>query len=89
MCLCGRTCAPALLRRKHNSADLFPAKVLAIGHMCDLALLTVDDDRFWEGLRPLHLSGIPQLYQDVMVRGTRPRVACVACACARVRVRAS
>ncbi len=35
--------------RKQGSAKKFVARVLAVGHDCDLALLTVDDKDFWTG----------------------------------------
>ncbi|CDJ36693.1 trypsin, putative [Eimeria mitis] len=33
--------------RKHGSPIKFPARVLAVAHECDLAVLTVDNDDFW------------------------------------------
>eukprot|EP00698_Gefionella_okellyi_P024151 TRINITY_DN8444_c0_g2_i1.p1 TRINITY_DN8444_c0_g2~~TRINITY_DN8444_c0_g2_i1.p1 ORF type:complete len:484 (-),score=93.08 TRINITY_DN8444_c0_g2_i1:536-1987(-) len=55
--------------KKYNSADLFPAKVTCMANICDLALLTVDDDSFWEGIPELKLADLPQLYEDIMVIG--------------------
>jgi hypothetical protein len=37
----------------------YVAKVIAVGHECDLALLTVEDPTFWEGLQPVQFGGIP------------------------------
>ncbi len=33
-----------VMLRKHGNARKFPARVLAVGHECDIALLTVDAD---------------------------------------------
>ena len=44
-------------------------QVLHVGHECDLAMLTVEDDTFWEGLEPLPLGDTPHLQQDVRVVG--------------------
>ncbi|XP_002971553.2 protease Do-like 10, mitochondrial [Selaginella moellendorffii] len=55
--------------RKHGSAVKFRAKVQAVGHECDLALLRVDDDDFWEGIEPLELGDIPFLQDSVATVG--------------------
>jgi S1-C subfamily serine protease len=55
--------------RKHGEAVKFTAKVAAVSHECDLALLTVEDDAFWEGLEALPLGEIPQLQDAVTVVG--------------------
>jgi len=48
----------------------FPASVLAVGSECDLALLTVDDDAFWQDITPLELATeLPRLQQNVAVVG--------------------
>lgn len=39
----------------------FLAQVLAIGTDCDIALLTVEDEAFWEGVTPLELGPLPTL----------------------------
>lgn len=55
--------------RRHNDAERYLARVLCIGHSCDLALLTVEDESFWEvSPPPLELAPLPRLYEDVMVR---------------------
>jgi S1-C subfamily serine protease len=45
--------------------------VVHVGHDCDLALLTVDDEDFWDGLdtTPLQLGGLPELQTHVTVVG--------------------
>lgn len=55
--------------RKHGSADKVPARVVAIGHDSDTALLAVDDDDFWEDLGHLELGPLPQLQAKVTVVG--------------------
>lgn len=47
----------------------FPAKVLFISHDADLALLGVEDPRFFEGARPIPIGKMPQLQQSVVVYG--------------------
>jgi len=55
--------------RKHGSAQKFVAKVLAVGHPCDLAILTVEDESFWCDLEPLVFGGIPNLQEAVTTVG--------------------
>lgn len=55
--------------KRQNSDVRYPVRVLAIGFECDLALLTVDDDAFWEGLVPLSPGPLPELQDEVVVVG--------------------
>eukprot|EP00051_Salpingoeca_urceolata_P008402 m.105678 g.105678 ORF g.105678 m.105678 type:complete len:555 (-) comp15733_c1_seq2:217-1881(-) len=56
--------------RRHGRSDKFSARVLCINHSCDLALLTVEDDAFWEDLPALGISSsIPNLYDSTLVVG--------------------
>ncbi len=55
--------------RKYSSPHKFAAKVLAVGHDCDLALLTVDDERFWADVQPLEFGDVPELQHSVAVAG--------------------
>jgi S1-C subfamily serine protease len=55
--------------RKHGEASKFTASVVGVSHECDLAMLTVEDDAFWEDLHPLELGGIPELQEAVTVVG--------------------
>lgn len=57
------------LLRRHGSTIKFPGRVIEIGHECDLAILTVDDDAFWEGVHPLELGEVPNLHDAVTVVG--------------------
>lgn len=52
-----------------GATERFPAKVAFIGHASDLALLAVDDDRFFEGSRPLDLGAMPRVKDQVEVFG--------------------
>ncbi|KAG2483061.1 hypothetical protein HYH03_018044 [Edaphochlamys debaryana] len=45
------------------------ATVLSVGTECDIALLTVEDDAFWEGVEPVQLGTLPQLQDAVTVVG--------------------
>ncbi|CAE5963022.1 unnamed protein product [Arabidopsis arenosa] len=55
--------------RKHGSPRKYKAKVRAIGHECDLAILDIDSEEFWEGMNPLELRDIPSLQEKVYVVG--------------------
>ncbi|XP_044408771.1 protease Do-like 10, mitochondrial [Triticum aestivum] len=58
-----------VLVRKHGSPAKYKAEVQAIGHECDLALLTVESEEFWEGMNSLDLGDIPFLQEAVAVVG--------------------
>ncbi len=47
----------------------FIAHVQFIAHDCDLALLSVEDESFFEGTKPLDLGGIPRMESAVSVYG--------------------
>ncbi|KAL1215174.1 putative protease Do-like 3 [Cardamine amara subsp. amara] len=55
--------------RKHGSPTKYKAKVRAIGHECDLAVLEINSEEFWEGMNPLEFGDIPSLYEEVVVVG--------------------
>lgn len=55
--------------RKHGDPKKYTARVVAVGHECDLALLTTDAPEFWEGTTALELGGIPNLQDPVAVVG--------------------
>ncbi|KAK2197294.1 bifunctional Peptidase S1C/PDZ superfamily/Protease Do-like [Babesia duncani] len=57
------------LVRKPNSTAKYPGRIIEIGHDCDLAILTVDDESFWEDLRPLKFGKVPNLHDGVIVVG--------------------
>ncbi|XP_048444466.1 protease Do-like 10, mitochondrial [Pyrus x bretschneideri] len=58
-----------VLVRKHGSPTKYRAQVNAVGHECDLAILTVESQDFWEGMTSLDLGDIPFLQQAVAVVG--------------------
>lgn len=54
---------------KENTAKRYPARILYVGHDCDLALLTIDDESFFEGTAALELVGIPEVNSTVSTYG--------------------
>ncbi len=56
--------------KKRGSDTKHVATVLAIGRECDIALLTVSDDGFWEDpIDAVEFGQLPQLQEDVIVVG--------------------
>ncbi len=55
--------------RKENLAKRYPARIVFIAHDCDLAILTVDDDSFFDGTIPLELAGLPSVNSTVSTYG--------------------
>ncbi|EEF52039.1 protease Do-like 9 [Ricinus communis] len=55
--------------KKRGSDTKYLATVLAIGTECDIAMLTVDDDEFWEGVSPVQFGELPALQDAVIVVG--------------------
>jgi S1-C subfamily serine protease len=55
--------------RKENIAKRYPARVAFIGHDCDLAVLAVDDQTFFEDTVPLALAGLPTVNTTVSTYG--------------------
>ncbi len=47
--------------KRRGDDQKFIAEVLAIGVECDIALLTVKDETFWEGVKPLSFGPLPRL----------------------------
>ncbi|KAK3411326.1 hypothetical protein EUGRSUZ_I00092 [Eucalyptus grandis] len=54
---------------KPGLATKYKARVLSAGHECDLAILEVDGEEFWAGMRFLELGGIPFLQDEITVVG--------------------
>lgn len=54
---------------KENVARRYPAGILFIGHDCDLSILTVDDESFFQDTLPLELTGIPKVNSTVSTYG--------------------
>ncbi|VFQ73553.1 unnamed protein product [Cuscuta campestris] len=55
--------------KKRGSDSKYLATVLAIGTECDIALLAVDGDEFWEGVTPVEFGELPALQDAVTVVG--------------------
>ncbi|XP_010254417.1 PREDICTED: protease Do-like 9 isoform X2 [Nelumbo nucifera] len=55
--------------KKRGSDTKYLATVLAIGTECDIAMLTVNDDEFWEGVSPVEFGSLPALQDAVTVVG--------------------
>ncbi|CAN8238252.1 unnamed protein product [Cochlearia groenlandica] len=55
--------------RKHGSSTKYKAKVKAIGNKCDLAILEINSDEFWEGMKFLELGDVPLQQESVAVVG--------------------
>ena len=55
--------------RKNSDPKKYTAKLVAIGHDSDLALLSVDDPEFFKGTHPLNLGKLPKLQDTVSVIG--------------------
>uniref|UniRef100_A0A7C9DMH5 2-alkenal reductase (NAD(P)(+)) n=1 Tax=Opuntia streptacantha TaxID=393608 RepID=A0A7C9DMH5_OPUST len=58
-----------VLVRKHGSPTKYKAEVQAVGHECDLAILVVESEEFWQGMNHLELGDIPFLQEAVAVVG--------------------
>lgn len=55
--------------RLFGEAQRYVARVVAVAHDADLALLTVDDPAFFEGTEPLEFGELPETQQEVLVYG--------------------
>lgn len=55
---------------KQDCPERFQARVLAIAHDVDLALLAVDSESFWEGIEAVTFSqSLPDLYSEIKAVG--------------------
>jgi S1-C subfamily serine protease len=54
---------------RDGDPNKYPAKVLFVGHDCDLALITVDAPNFYKNMLPLKFGGIPELESTVSAYG--------------------
>lgn len=55
--------------RKQNDDTLHTAKIIAVDHESDLALLTVDDNAFWADITPFGLGPTPPPQTQVLAVG--------------------
>lgn len=54
---------------RYNDPRPFSARVVYRAHECDLALITVDDPSFFEGITPLGFGGLPKVRSTVTTNG--------------------
>ena len=55
--------------KRPDRPEKVDARVIHIGHDCDLALLTVDDPTFFDGMIPLSFGDVPKLRSTVTAVG--------------------
>ncbi|MBN2586236.1 MAG: trypsin-like peptidase domain-containing protein [Candidatus Fermentibacteraceae bacterium] len=55
--------------RREGDPRRYTGRVVAISHEADLALLTVDDPGFFDGITPLELGSLPKTMEQVTVYG--------------------
>lgn len=55
--------------KKRGDDRKFIARVLSAGEECDIALLAVDDESFWEDTEPISFGELPALQDSVYVVG--------------------
>ncbi|KNA12643.1 hypothetical protein SOVF_124150 isoform A [Spinacia oleracea] len=55
--------------KRRGDDTKYVAKVLARGVDCDIALLSVENEKFWKGAEPLRLGRLPHLQDSVTVVG--------------------
>ena len=55
--------------RRYGDTQRYPARLVAISHQCDLALITVDDPNFFIGIDSLPIGELPATNQEVLVFG--------------------
>lgn len=55
--------------RKQSDDSLFEAEVLAVNHECDLALLHVKDESFFNDIEPMEIGTTPTVQTEIQVAG--------------------
>ncbi len=55
--------------KRYGKTKRYKAKVEFVSHQADLALLSVDDKTFFDGVKSLKLNGLPNIQQKVTVYG--------------------
>ena len=61
--------ARQIIVRKYQDPKPYLARVEYIGHDCDLALLTVEDESFFDGIEPLEFGDLPKVRSTVVTYG--------------------
>ena len=55
--------------KRNGDSRKYTARLKAIGHDCDLALLTIDDSEFFKDTKPIPFGDLPKLQDAVIVLG--------------------
>lgn len=55
--------------QREGAGNTYTADVQFVCHSCDLAILTVEDESFFENAKPLKIDGLPKLQSRVNVYG--------------------
>ena len=58
-----------LMVKRHQDPRPYLARVVFVGHDCDLALLEVEDPHFYEGVEPLEFGPLPKVRSTVVTYG--------------------
>ncbi|MEE8106838.1 MAG: trypsin-like peptidase domain-containing protein [Planctomycetota bacterium] len=58
-----------LMVKRADRSKRYEARMLFAGHDCDLAVITVDDDSFWEGMEKMEIGARPGLQSTVACIG--------------------
>src|SRR5439155_22765706 len=61
--------ARQIIVRRHQDPHPYVAEVEFVGHDCDLAILRVRDDHFFENLEPLEFGALPKVRSTVVTYG--------------------
>lgn len=61
--------AKQLLVKRYQDPRPYPAKVAFVAHDADLAILEIEEDRFFNGLEPLELGDLPKVRSSVVTYG--------------------
>jgi S1-C subfamily serine protease len=61
--------AKQVLVHRYQDPRPYVARVSFVGHDCDLALLEVEDERFFDGLEPLEIGLLPKVRSTVITYG--------------------
>ena len=61
--------ARQIIVRRYQDARPYMAEVEFVGHDCDLAVLKVEDEHFFDKLEPLDLGDLPQVRSSVVTCG--------------------
>ncbi len=55
--------------RRYGETKRYEAEVVSVSHQADLALITVKEKRFFEGIKPLTFGQLPKIEQKIAVFG--------------------